>query len=1048
MRILKIRFKNLNSLAGEWEIDFTDPAYTSDGIFAITGPTGAGKTTLLDAMCLALYGQTPRLGIITGTSNEIMTRQTGECFAEVTFSTQQGRYLAQWAQRRALKRPGGKLQRAKQELFDADSGQIIDSKLSTVGPRIIEITGMDFSRFTQSMMLAQGGFAVFLRAGPDERAPILEKITGTAIYSQLSITVHERLSQVRQQLDILNAEQQGMRLLTADEESELRSSVEDLTDQLQSENRKVESLRQYHQWKLNCEQLSCKLAQLTQELDSWQQQDQNFRVSRDTLAAANRALELSGQFATLDTLRHDQQEEQQQLRLAQDQLPELVQQYDKQQRHVTQSEKQFSDTERQLNSIRPVFKQTHVLDSRIHDAKLTLQNLHKTLQAKLPDNIELPASNQKSQQRYQDAQKAADLAQQHLTTLTRGKTPGQWRAQLDGLSDQLTSVQALRQQLGERTRIASQHHQLLTDLTQIDNNLQESSATVAQANEILSAHKTALRALQEQHVLQQRVIDLESLRSQLVPDEPCPLCGANDHPYAEHVPDINIDALQTDIRSTEQKVAGSEQAHAAAQKRHVQLSTRQEHLVAQRDHLLQSQQKLDQAIESQCEHLQIGDTSDAINTFAQSLQQQKATIAQALQQIDDGEAALKACQRELQIASLVQDAMALKADIDARQNKLSALQSERHTLLQDKDVDQEESRLQADVTKAQQVLSAAQRELQQTDQQCQQLQQQIRTHQKSIDQRVRRLKLAEADFSKALGLQQFNSEQSFLAAQMPEGERKALEQALQTRQRQGIELRAALTRTQQELDSELTKTLANTALTNKSLEALQQQLQKQEASTRLLQEKFGALRQSLKDNDDARRRQQKLAEKIDQQKLEVDRWGRLHQLIGSGDGKKFRNFAQGLTFELMIQHANVQLQKMTDRYLLIRDREQPLDLNVVDNYQAGEIRSTKNLSGGESFLVSLALALGLSRMASRNVRVDSLFLDEGFGTLDDDALDMALETLTSLQQEGKLIGVISHVAALKERIATQINVHPLAGGHSNINGPGVRRVTSPTDNAT
>ena len=142
----------------------------------------------------------------------------------------------------------------------------------------------------------------------------------------------------------------------------------------------------------------------------------------------------------------------------------------------------------------------------------------------------------------------------------------------------------------------------------------------------------------------------------------------------------------------------------------------------------------------------------------------------------------------------------------------------------------------------------------------------------------------------------------------------------------------------------------------------------------------------------------------------------------------------------MIQHANLQLQKMTDRYLLQRDQDQPLDLNVIDNYQAGEVRSTKNLSGGESFIVSLALALGLSRMASHNVRVDSLFLDEGFGTLDEEALDTALETLGSLQQEGKLIGVISHVAALKERIATQINVSPLAGGRSTISGPGCRNI--------
>src|SRR5690606_26579641 len=139
----------------------------------------------------------------------------------------------------------------------------------------------------------------------------------------------------------------------------------------------------------------------------------------------------------------------------------------------------------------------------------------------------------------------------------------------------------------------------------------------------------------------------------------------------------------------------------------------------------------------------------------------------------------------------------------------------------------------------------------------------------------------------------------------------------------------------------------------------------------------------------------------------------LHDLIGSADGKKYRNFAQGLTFEHMVSHANRQLRKMTDRYLLIPDEEHPLELNVIDNYQAGEIRSTKNLSGGESFIVSLTLALGLSKMASRKVRVDSLFLDEGFGTLDEETLETALDNLAGLQQDGKLIGIISHVSVLK-----------------------------------
>ena len=131
---------------------------------------------------------------------------------------------------------------------------------------------------------------------------------------------------------------------------------------------------------------------------------------------------------------------------------------------------------------------------------------------------------------------------------------------------------------------------------------------------------------------------------------------------------------------------------------------------------------------------------------------------------------------------------------------------------------------------------------------------------------------------------------------------------------------------------------------------------------------------------------------------------------------------------------------MSDRYILVRDGVEPLELNVIDNYQAGEIRSTKNLSGGESFIASLALSLGLSSMASRNVRVDSLFLDEGFGTLDEDALETALETLSGLQQDGKLIGIISHVPALKERIGTQIQVESGSSGRSCLSGPGCRRV--------
>ena len=211
-----------------------------------------------------------------------------------------------------------------------------------------------------------------------------------------------------------------------------------------------------------------------------------------------------------------------------------------------------------------------------------------------------------------------------------------------------------------------------------------------------------------------------------------------------------------------------------------------------------------------------------------------------------------------------------------------------------------------------------------------------------------------------------------------------------------------------------------------------------ETDIKNIQLENGALNGQLREDEQARQKQGKIFKDIEMQKKELVRWSALHELIGSADGKKYRNFAQGLTFQNMIAYANQQLAKMTDRYLLIADSDVPLGLNVIDKYQADEVRSTKNLSGGESFIVSLALALGLSRMASHNVRIDSLFLDEGFGSLDEYALDTALETLSGLYQDSQLIGLISHVPALKERISTQIQVIPQTGGRSIIEGPGCR----------
>ena len=174
-------------------------------------------------------------------------------------------------------------------------------------------------------------------------------------------------------------------------------------------------------------------------------------------------------------------------------------------------------------------------------------------------------------------------------------------------------------------------------------------------------------------------------------------------------------------------------------------------------------------------------------------------------------------------------------------------------------------------------------------------------------------------------------------------------------------------------------------------------------------------------------------------KRECGHWEKLNALIGSSDGKKFRSYVQSLTLEQLVILANSALHDFSSRYILVRSTEEktPLAIDVIDNDLSGARRSAKNLSGGETFIVSLALALGLSRLASRNITIESLFLDEGFGSLDEDSLEKALETLAKLVDGRHLVGLISHVGKIEERIAARIEVKKQPGGVSTLSGPGV-----------
>lgn len=1077
MRILQVRFKNLNSLVGEWQIDLAHPAFASDGIFAITGPTGAGKTTILDAICLALYGRTPRLNRITRSGNEIMSRQTGECFAEVTFETPAGSFRCHWYQRRAHKKPDGELQAPRHEIASADSGKIVDSKIRGVADQIVAATGMDFDRFTRSMLLAQGGFAAFLQAAPDDRAPILEQITGTEIYSQISIRVHDRQREEREKLNLLQAETAGIVLLAPEQEQELEKELGTKEKEETSLAAVLAETGKAIAWRNGIEGLKKELADLAGEDARLQQDLAAFAPRREKLERSLAAASLDGTYATLAAGRRQQQADRTALANGEAALPGLEAAVQNGAEALKTAEKQSSGAREALQAAAPTLQKVRFLDQRLADRQKAAAQGEEDCRK---DTAAIEAGKRMrlaELDRRTRTQKSLELAEGYLATRARDE----WLVGgLAGIEEQCSTLllgqkELLRQEsaanraardlkMAEGTLAGrtGRTGQLKAILETTAGQLGQKKAALDQllGGRLLREYRAEKETLLREMFLLKQIASLKTARDALEDGRPCPLCGATVHPYAlgnVPLPD-----------ETEKKIAALNRLIGEAEDLEAAIKGLGEKEILARNSLTEAEKQELQAANDKASALKaLIEAQDKLGRLRADFDERRKAIWARLQPLGIAESSetdipsllaalgsrLKAWQEqfgkktetEKQLAAIDSELKRLDAVLETqtgvlaeKRQRLEALQKEletgreeRYALYGDRNPETEELRFNKAILQAETCAKEARERHAALLQQWTLARAQVEALKKRLGERTPELEKLEQAFAAALEPAGFADENAFLAARLSPEQKEALSVAGRALDERETALKARARDRQARLEAELALRTSD-----KSLEELEACSREQETGLKELRERIAGIRLRLGENTASKGRIREKQAAIEARTNECRRWDNLHELIGSADGKKYRNFAQGLTFELMVAQANRQLQKMSDRYLLTRDPAQPLELDVIDNYQAGEIRSTKNLSGGESFIVSLSLALGLSQMASRNVRVDSLFLDEGFGTLDEEALDTALETLAGLQQEGKLIGVISHVSALKERIATQIEVSPLTGGRSKITGPG------------
>lgn len=1088
MKIEKIHFKNLASLRGEWSIDFTDPVFADAGIFALSGPVGSGKSTIFDAVCLAIYGRTARLERLNQENNEIMTRGTSECFSEAVFSNERGRFLVRWSQHRASRT--GNLQSARHILSEYDpsgNGKILSSKLKETDSLVCRLTGMDFTHFSRAMILPQGQFAAFLQASSDERSPILEQITGTEIYGEISMKICELAGTHKRELEDLKRKADGIELFPEERVKELQSAIESGEKTVQSIKREYDSVTEILRTaeSLNAETKNAEaLAQERRKLEHPLAEAE--LACADAADAVKHAADERAMLAPLLLKVRELDTRLKLCRASRDAQKNEVETCRDAQRRAEKARREMEadlqDARNLLSSLRDTLAM-HQADAGIGavlgSVKLLcdqLETLKREAEA-AEKRLEKLVTKQKNQEQTVSAASRKVDEQNPVVsaaeTLFRQKSE-LLKAHLNGLSvpeffSKKENLASLVHELEEQLARFAEADKRANELLALDRSQKQIQTELASARELLNV-KLALKKsaeerialLHEKQIAEAKIAKLESLRKELKPGAPCPLCGSTEHPYVRNLPAPEPDLLpqaNADLKKLEESVSAQQTAVAQLdtllRSGAKDLKKKEDELTELRAKLTGDRAALEEEVRiSGAEFARFKVLSGMIETADRDQKSAKDKLESAREELRVRSAAL-----ETERSLLKQNSEKIEYEkrlADERESRKLNLQNSLSESLSGVSVDASVS-----ANTLYDTLSGRFAEYENLTKQEKSASEKTARLETELQARLERLETSKSETlsqEKKLadleaGLTALSVERcAFFGDKLPDEEEKKANDACASAQKmqkdsekalQELRLKAASLKTSSE-ESRKRITAARDFLSAHGVglpadvEAMSAALKALDEKRRQAQSAAVENRLLLERDEQERKRFAGLAGQIAVQEELCRKWKLLNDLIGSSDGKKYRSFVQSLAFETLIERANAQLEKFTDHFILSANPKNGLEFNIIDRYRGDEVRSTRNLSGGETFLVSLSLALGLSRMARDRARIDTLFLDEGFGTLDEDTLQHALEQLSSLRQNGKLIGIISHAHGIDAAVPVVLRLENNRGV-STIHGPGVTR---------
>ena len=949
MKILAIRLKNLTSIEGTVEVDFTAEPLHSAGIFAISGPTGAGKSTLLDALCLALYDKAPRFATSVESVNladvgdnqinqsdvrNLLRRGTSDGYAEVDFLGIDGRrYRSRWSVRRTRNKISGSLQPQTLEVKELDTEKEFQGTKKELLIQLVELVGLTYEQFTRTVLLAQNDFATFLKSKGAAKAELLEKLTGTGVYSRISQEVYARNKAAQEEVTLIQNRMNVIELMPEEELLALQKEKELLAE------KRVTGIKLLAEQN---EQLNV-VRSLKMQEDLWKKKQQEEQEEQARLKMLQGAL--ASQEEGLVHFKAQWEAIQPDLKKAR----QLDVQIQSQQDSYTQSKQMLQSANKQVS------EQEQKMRMATEQLQVSYSSLNRLLNhVGIEEALQLEQVEEILRQEADKLTAGINTNEERLLRLNSFGYPLLTEEQMK-LQKELTRQQNIRQLTETQTKTKAEIERLEKETTDCLKQLTE--------------QETALKVTQRLYENARMAVgkDVKALRQQLQEGEACPVCGSTAHPY--HQEQEVVDTL---FRSIEQEYNAAVANCQQINNRSIVLQrdwTHQKMVDGQIGEQLAALYKagIDAGNEEQIQH-RLTELAERIleyrNLYAE-WQRNDEEIKKMRAHCEALRENVSLCRLAMQkVSSAKEQLLLLQNTASAEQKRfeviekaLNVLRQERSQLLKGKSADEAE----AVVAKREKELNLALEK--------------ARKEVEAVHNRLSGLQGEMKQITLAIGELQEQYKKIESPEQLPEIIKKQQEENLNTER----------------------------ALSTMEARLLQQ------AKNKLTVEQ--------------------IAKELAEKQTIAERWAKLNKLIGSADGAKFKVIAQSYTLNLLLLHANKHLSYLSKRYKL-QQVPDTLALQVIDCDMCDEIRTVYSLSGGESFLISLALALGLSSLSSNNLKVESLFIDEGFGSLDAESLRTAMEALEQLQMQGRKIGVISHVQEMSERISVQVQVHKKVNGKS------------------